>query len=263
MPLQNRSLQNRPRSRWRYSLPGISVLLLLGLLFPAGTLRPFENSARGVIIPAQVSTSPSLDQFRPFGRPHAYEALGSSTSLNSPELSANERALFLQELDDFFLNMAPGIINPEMAKPALQMLNRRGDRGKRTILKSLTRPPSELQIRSRMARVDYLIYRLQFDPELRTELASFIAADVDAGWNDEARAIAFAEKAELAGALAYHDWKLASAVIRDLTHPVLQDIAVYEAYSQMISRGTAQPDALALARTINKEFHPQGNRQPL
>ncbi len=171
-------------------------------------------------------------------------------------LNEQEKETFFRDIQIVFTELAPSIIDTAKLTPVLSKLNARGGEGKRAILDNLRLKPSEKDLLSRMGQVDYLIYRIGFDPTTKGEIRDLVEEPISNAWEDEATAITFAERAELIGGIAKWDWALASDMLSKIEHPVFRDIALYEAYSAIVGLSTGRDRALAMIHEIDRSFVP-------
>ncbi len=151
--------------------------------------------------------------------------------------SVNVAARFSQEVKEVYFRdveetftVAAQTLDKARLNGKLMALNQRGQIGVDAILGRLGGPPAtDAEIVNRLHLVTYLKYRCKFDPETRAKLANFLQTPYESADIKETGVIV-AERAEMLGALAGHDWAKAEAVIRAEKKTELKDLMAYEAY---------------------------------
>ena len=139
------------------------------------------------------------------------------------DLSMQEKRVFYSEVQQVFLEKAPYVLDPASIKESLIRLNERGSRGVSAIFDALQEmPQTEAEGKHRIAYVDYLKYRMRWDPETKEKIKIWIldGAENEAKEN-KTIAMILADKTELLEGLAREDPDLAQDILASLEPSLL------------------------------------------
>jgi hypothetical protein len=176
-----------------------------------------------------------------------------------PTLTEVEKKQFYTELNALFSKIAPATLDKDVLKQKLILLNQRGEAGVKAITETLSKTPThDSEVEPRLALIDYLIYRGQFDETSKDQLEKLASEPVPNGIPLRYRATIIADKAEILGGLAALDWDRAAKIIASTEDKVLKPLMSDEAYHYLTSRGTNKTHATNLIKEVDPNFVPNG-----
>jgi hypothetical protein len=250
-------------SKWFFWGAGLLVLLLgviFGLLGNLFSIPSLNNAAKE----KELNLSPShtvakKDLIK--SDSESVQALASSVTgghvdyTQDTPLPANEEKVFLKEVETFFTS-GFRIINPEAKNKLLSKLNERNRRGARSILNILRQVSTDDEtVRQKLALVDYLSYRLQFDLSLKEQIVELISEDVSKIENIRYRGTRIAENAELLEKLAKEDPAKALVALKQISDPVAKKWSAHSAYDGLVMGGKTDQEAFEAIRSVYRAFN--------
>ncbi len=147
-------------------------------------------------------------------------------------LSLQEKRIFYAEVQHIFLDQAPHALLSSSLTENIIRINERGFLGVEAIFEVLEKiPQTEKEGRQRIAYVDYLKYRMRWDPETVEKVKTWI---LDGSENEEmpnkSLAMILADKTELVEGLARTNQDAAREVLASVDHKLLYELGAQEVF---------------------------------
>ena len=114
---------------------------------------------------------------------------------------------------------------------------------------------TEKDVGLRIAKVDYLGYRLGWDRKIKKKIESFLRTPLEDHLSKRQKATMIAERAELIGRMARYDWSAAEKIIQEQESSLLKNLALYESYHNMIGAGIGSEYAMDLVKSVDEHFN--------
>lgn len=243
-----------------FTLVPISAVIL-GITFYLFNLKQRQEaptSRSEGINPAQKSELSQLQENK-FPKNQNTKNVDEKESELIKSLSDQEKREFFDEIRGVFSKLILSSLDKETLKIHLSKLNQRGEAGMNAVVESLEKiPSSDEGIETRLALIDYLVYRSKFDTKSRDNLKILASSPMDPSTPSRYRAVILADKAELVGGLAGLDWTAASKIIGSTQDNLQRTLMISEAYEGIIAKGGSSEYATSLIREIQPDFHPNG-----
>lgn len=158
------------------------------------------------------------------------EVLSQKKKEMSESLSFHERQTFFSEIQYVFLDQAPHVLDPDRLRADLIRLNERGEKGVQSIFESLQKIPiTEAEGKRRISYIDYLSYRMRWDPTVQEKAKSWI---LDGSENDamssKSLSMILADKTELLSGLARANRQEAQETLACLEPSILYEFGSQE-----------------------------------
>lgn len=148
----------------------------------------------------------------------------------SHSLSSHERQVFFSDIHHVFLDKAPHVLDPSRLQADLIRLNERGEEGVQSIFDSLQKiPVTEAEGKHRISYIDYLSYRMRWDPTVQ-EMAKFWILDgsENGAISTKSLSMILADKTELLSGLARVNRQEAQEVLASLEPSILFEFGSQE-----------------------------------
>ncbi|SMF07847.1 hypothetical protein [Pseudobacteriovorax antillogorgiicola] len=140
-------------------------------------------------------------------------------------LPAKEEEAFVGEVEAMFMGSVRSL-NDEQIRVTLANLNQRGHRGVASILQRLSHNPYDThELSQRLALVDYLGYRMKFDPMTRFRVFEYLQQPIDHIKPAKVKAMKLNENIEVLKALARYDPDAAIAKLSAIKDPIYRSYA--------------------------------------
>lgn len=167
-------------------------------------------------------------------KPLKHDKEHSSENQNSIQISKRfNKQSFNRKVNEIFgAEKAQVILDKELLSQTLSDLNSNGIEGVNFILNELQNTNFEpsTDTSPRIAKIDYLKYRMKFDSETIDMVLDLVKTELKDTNNNRQKAALFAERAELIGAIAKYRWDEVAQMIHNVNDPILKDISLYESY---------------------------------
>jgi hypothetical protein len=155
-------------------------------------------------------------------------------------LAGEEETRFFAEVSHVFLDEVPAVVDVSTIMPDVIKINERYRRGVRSILDDLASAPAvDEEVKPRIARVDYLKYRIRWDERARGDVAALVGSDLTADVPVHYKAVVYTERLELIEELAAHDWSLALQTLSKIKDPFLAQKAAQTCYAKRVNEGVS------------------------
>lgn len=220
--------------------------------------RYVSSRAQQALVQRMKST-PIAQNAKAVKTPRLVQGGDAMPSQNVEPLDAEDTKEFFAELETVFLTKATASLNGDALRTHLGRLNERGERGVRSILNQLAKvPKSDKEVQTRLALVDYLRYRMRWDPKLPKAAFDLAVTPIAADTPRRYKAVLMADKAELVNGLSRVNWALAADAIAAESDPTLKDLFAYEAFHGLLSAGQSREEALRAVQTVAPAFSEEG-----
>ena len=187
--------------------------------------------------------------------PDTHRSLVLSPNSEMPSLNADEKEVFFKEIAHIFGTLGVATIDPAVMEPHLSRLNGRGAAGLVALVGALARPAlSDPAVQQRIHLIDYLNYRIKWDPMAKSMARALILAPIPKDSELRYQATSMIEKSEILAGLVAVDWDEAVATLRALDNDRIKRIALKSAFEVLINQGHGKEDALAKVKIIDPLF---------
>jgi hypothetical protein len=174
---------------------------------------------------------------------------------NANHLSPDEREAFFDDISQVFGTIGVATVDAESMAPHLSKLNARGVPGLSAVVAELNEPPTtDPGVQQRIHLVDYLNYRMRWDPMAKTLARQIIETKVPEQTPLRYQAATIIEKSDMISGLAAVDWNEAADALRALGNSRLRRIALKSAFESLVDHGETKEEALAKIRNIDHDF---------
>ena len=145
-------------------------------------------------------------------------------------LSSHERQEFFSDIQHVFLDKARHVLDPDRLQADLIRLNERGEEGVQSIIDSLQKiPVTETEGRHRISYIDYLSYRMRWDPMVQEKAKSWILDGSENGAiSSKSLSMILADKTELLSGLSRVNRQEAQEVLASLEPSILFEFGSQE-----------------------------------
>ena len=240
------------RTQWVGLALAVLAMLLVGVhLFEAKqekiTLEAADareaSATSGIqsIPPSETRVSPPSKSLEMDDRPRQFDA--------------KERAAFFEGIAHVFGTIGVATVDPATMAPHLSRLNARGVEGLKAVVSELEKPAlSDQAVQQRIHLIDYLNYRIRWDPQAKVAARQLIARPLSDSTPPRYRATTIIEKSEMIGGLAVIDWSETADLLRSMDNGRIKRIAMKSAFASLVEHGQGKEEALAKIRAVEPSF---------
>ncbi|WP_437755729.1 hypothetical protein [Sorangium sp. So ce1389] len=257
------------RNEVNYSCVRTRYCLSIGLVgILAGLILEFRDEQH-LLHPATVTTRPktyaaAASRVENLAQDAAYavSSVAPSTEVQKPSaldyevdapLPPDEEEIFLSEVNEVFTHYV-NWLNEYERNEKLSELNARVRRGVRSLLNHIRSPSqNDEQVRRKLSMVDYLTYRMAWDPSIREDVVALVKEPTTSITEQRYRASRIAENAELMAGLLRVDRELALETLAEIEDPLTRRFAAARMTDMLMDWQGLSPEAAS--NTIAQAIH--------